>query len=105
MLEVLWMLLELSVAFVGGLMACGIIVAYGGLGALRELRKGQDSLHDEVGRLNNRLSRDQKTRSAEKGVEARAETKSLVDQAQERLARPAAANVVRMPGRSKPRSK
>lgn len=103
MLDVLWLIVELSVAFVGGLMACGIIVAFGGLGALRDLRKGQDSLEDEVSRINNRLSRDQKSRAGEKAVEARAEAKSLQQQALEGLTPSPSSKIIRMPGRSLPK--
>lgn len=104
MIEVLWMVAQLSVAFVGGLLACGMIVAGGGLGALRDLRKAHDSLEDEVGRLGTRLSRDQKTRAGEKGIEARAEARTLTEQAHQHLATPASKNVVRMPGRAKSRA-
>lgn len=104
MLSALFMAAQLLVACLGGLLAAGLWITLGGLGALSHLNKRAEVLEDQVTRLDSRLSRDQKTRSAEKGVEARQETRSIKEQAMDHLKRangPVAS--VRLPGRTQAR--
>lgn len=103
MFEVLMMAGQLVVAAVGGLIAAGIWIAVGGLGAISNLKKRTEVLEDELTRVDNRLSRDQKTRSADRAVAARTEARSIKDVARDFLSDNDTPTVVRMPGRAKPK--
>ena len=103
-LNALWLFAQLVVAAVGGLIAAGIWLALGGLGAISNLKKRTEVLDDEVKRLNDRVSRDQKTRAALIAVEARTEAKSIKDEATLHLASNNTPTGSRMPGRTQRRS-
>ena len=82
----MWLILaQLAVAFVGGLIAAGVIVLVGGLGVAGALKTSITSLSAQVGDFEQRLTRQQKRDAANTAVEKRAETLSLKDEAQARL--------------------
>jgi len=104
MLEALFMTGQLAVAAVGGLMAAGIWITLGGLGAMSRLNKRADVLEDELTRIDSRLSRDQKTRAAATALEARVEERTIKQQALDHLSHGnGRAAPVRMPGRTQTR--
>ncbi len=104
MLEALFIIGQLVVACIGGLMAAGIWLTLGGLGAMSHLNKRADVLDDQVTRLDQRLSRDQKTRAAATALEARVEARSIKEQALDHLSSQKPALVSsRLPGRTQSR--
>ena len=84
-----WLILgQLFVAFAGGMIAAGILVAIGGLGGIRRAQSTADAAKHDLAVLDERLTRSQKRQASAQGVEARAETRSLKEQAEAHLASP-----------------
>jgi len=99
----LWLILgELLVAFVGGMIAAGVLVAIGGMGAIRRAQSSADQANSEVALVSERLTRHQKRVASVQGVEARAATLSVKEQAEAHLAgaeredKPRRPSVIRM---------
>lgn len=82
-----WLILaQLLVAFGGGLIAAGIIVAIGGLGAIRRAQSTADQAAADILLTNERLIRHQKRVASAQGVDARAQTRTLKEEAEAHLA-------------------
>lgn len=82
----IWLIVgQLVVSLIGGLIAAGLVVALGGLGAVRRAQKAADSAHDELQTLDDRLNRHIKRVASHTAVESKAETRSLKEQAQAHL--------------------
>lgn len=82
-----WLILaQLLVAFVGGLISAGILVAIGGMGAIRQAQNTADSAKNDLAVLEDRLTRHQKRVASAQGVAAKEETRSLKEEAEAHLA-------------------
>lgn len=83
----IWLIVgQLVVALLGGLIAAGLVVALGGLGAIRRAQKAADSANDELQTVSDRLNRHIKRVASHTAVEAKAETRTLKEQAEAHLA-------------------
>ncbi len=82
----IWLILgQLVVAFFGGLIAAGLLVAIGGLGEVRRAKNAADLANASIQTLDDRLNRHIKRVASHTAVEARAETRTLKEQAQAHL--------------------
>jgi len=82
----IWLILgQLAVALLGGLISAGLIVAIGGLGAIRRAQSAADSANDELQTLGDRLNRHIKRVASHTAVEAKAEGRTLKEEAQAHL--------------------
>lgn len=83
----IWLIIaQLLVSFVGGLLAAGCIVAIGGLGAIRRIQTASDRANEEVQTVADRLNRHIKRVASHTAVEAKAEARTLQEQAAAHLA-------------------
>lgn len=82
-----WLILaQLLVSFAGGLIAAGIIVAIGGMGAIRQAQSTADSAKNDLAVLDDRLTRHQKRVASAQGVAAKEKTQTLKEEAEAHLA-------------------
>lgn len=82
----IWLIVgQFVVSLVGGLIAAGLVVAIGGLGAIRRAQNAANTANDELQTVSDRLNRHIKRVASHTAVEAKAETRTLKEQAQAHL--------------------